>query len=136
MTSALEVDTAQFLLEVLAPAGIARVVTELPGKLVDALPVLQIVRAGGLDDGVILDAPTFVLHAFADAAPNGQKAAAAVLMRAHSALRAACGVVVTVDGSPAVMTRVRVLSGPSPAPYENPGVRHVVSTVQPRIKVA
>lgn len=136
MTAFLQIDTTQLMLELLAPTGLARVVTELPDKLVDALPVLQVVRAGGPNDRIAIDFPTFSLHAYAPASPNGAKAAAALLYKAFAALVTATGQVVTVDGNRAVLVRIDSIGGPSPAPYENTGVRHAVSTVQARIKAA
>ena len=130
----LEVDATQYMLEVLASTQLARVVTLLPGTL-DQL-VLQVVRTGGPNDHFVVDSPIFVLHAFAPKEPNGAKAANMLLYRAFTALLAAVGQVVPVDGGRAVMTRLDLVSGPSPAPYENPNVRHAVSTIQARIKAA
>lgn len=134
--NALEVDCTQFVLEVLAPLNLARIVTELPNKLEAALPVLQVVRVGGPNDAVILDIPTFSLHAYTAAAAGGQKAANMLLQRAFTGLHAAASDVIPVDDGFAVLTRARMLGGPTWAPYDNPAVRHAVSTIQAHIKVA
>lgn len=136
MTSALEVDCTQLLLEILAPAALARVVTELPGALADAVPVLQVVRVGGPNDRIAIDEPTFVLHAFAAAVPSGQKTANMLLHRAFATLVAALGTVVAVDDQRATLLLVDSVSGPSPAPYENTNLRHSVSTIQARVRAA
>lgn len=130
----LEVDATQFMLELLAPARLARVVTELPGDLAAAMPVLQVVRAGGPNDRYVIDQPTFALHAYCATSPNGVKAANVLLYKAFTTLVAATGQVVTVDGGRATLVRVDSIGGPSPAPYENPNVRHAVSTIQARIR--
>lgn len=132
---ALEVDCTEFVVAVLT-AGMpqARVCTELPDKLLAAVPVIQVFRVGGPNDAVILDVPTMTLHAFTAAKPSGQQAANQLLHAAYTTLRLAVGRVVAVTGGNAVMSRVRLLSGCAWAGYENPDVRHAVSTIQPRIK--
>lgn len=134
MTNALHVDVTQFVLEVLGPANLARCGTELPNKLEAALPVIQVIRTGGPNDGVVLDIPTIVLHAYAATSAGGQKAANTLLYQAFGVLQAARGQLVMVDEAPAVMTALRLLGGPFVAAYENQNVRHAVSTIQPRIK--
>jgi hypothetical protein len=142
---ALEVDCTKFLVVVLADAvtdpvtnTVARIVTELPGAdnaggdaLLAAVPVIRVVRVGGPNDGRVLDAATVVLHGFVAKPNQGHR----LLHAAQTALYAAVGRVVTVDGGQAVMTRLRMLSGPSYAPYENTALRHSVMTIQPRIKI-
>lgn len=137
MTAALEVDCVKFLQTVLFEAVtdpvtslVARIVTETPAALAEAVPVVQVIRTGGPDDGRVLDIPTVALHGFVLAPNQGNR----LLIAAIAALRAAIGRVVTVDDGQAVMTRLRVLGGPSYAAYENTALRHRVSLIQPRIK--
>lgn len=135
---ALEVDCDGFIVATLYQRVVepvsgltARIVTELPDTLADALPVIQVVRVGGGDDGVILEAPTVVLHGFA----ANQRQANRLLHAARTVLRTRVGYVVPIDAGRAVMTRVRNVSGPLWAPYENTNLRHAVMTVQPYIKI-
>lgn len=135
---ALEVDCTKFLVTVLYQAvtdpvtsTLARIVTELPDTLDAAVPVIRVVRVGGPNDSIILDSPTVVLHGFVARPDEGYR----LLHAAQTALRAAVGRRVSVDGGWAVMTALRAISGPSPAGYENPGLRHSVMTLQPRIKI-
>lgn len=134
---ALEVDCTGFIVAalyeaVVEPVGddVARIVTELPNTLESALPVIRVVRIGGSNDGYILDAPTLVLHGFAVDRRRTER----LLYAAQTALRAAIGRRVAIDGGHAVMTRLRV-NGPAWASYENPNLRHAVLTIQPRIKI-
>lgn len=136
--NALEVDCTRFIVAALYGGVVepetgrtARIVTELPNKLTDVLPVIQVFRIGGPNDGVVLDSPTITLHGFAAT----QQQANRLLHVAYTTLRLALGRVITVDGGDAVLARVRVLGGPSWAPYENTALRHAVSTVQARIKI-
>lgn len=128
--NALEVDATQFMLEILAPANLARVVTELPGKVELVLPVLQVIRVGGPNDRIVTDMPTFAVHGFA----AKQKDAYVLLLKAFTVLTAAVGRVVTVDGGRAVMSRVDNVGGPAWASTVNPDYRHAVSTIQARIR--
>lgn len=133
-----EVDCVKFLRLILFDAvkdpvsgRVARIVTELPGKLEDAVPVIRVVRTGGPDDGIILDIPTVVLHAFVAQPDAGTR----LLQAARTTLRKAVGRVVAIDGGKATMPRLRVLGGPAWAAYENPALRHAFMTIQPRIKI-
>jgi hypothetical protein len=128
VTAALEVDAVAFVIGVLTDAGVAqRVATDVPADLTAGLPMVRVLRMGGPDDGVIVDEPTMVLHAFA----ASDQAANTVLYQAGSALRAARGV---VRGG-AVLVWCRKLGGPFWAGYDNPAVRHAVSNYQLRIKI-
>lgn len=129
MTGVLEVDAAQLAHDILASALTGtRIVGETPANLQDVLPVVQVLRVGGPDDGVILDMPTIAVHAFAAT----QQAANALCAQAGTAFRDARGQV--VNG--AVATKVRKLGGPNWAPYTNQAVKHAVSLYQLRVKVA
>ena len=138
MSAALEVDCTAFIYAALfqavtepTSAEVARIVTELPNKLdATTLPIIQLFRVGGPNDSRVLDIPTMTLHGYAAT----QQQANRVLYAAFARLRDVVGQVFTVDGGRAVMTRVRLLGGPAWAGYENPNVRHAVSTIQPRIK--
>jgi hypothetical protein len=138
MTGALEIDCAQVVVEVLTTASIGRICTETPDKIEDVLPVIQVIRVGGGDDGYILDEPLIVLHAYVPKDPAGPHVANQLLLTALARLRAARGTVVVLpDGARAVMTRqLDKLSGPSPAIHANPALRHAVMTIRPRIKTA
>lgn len=138
MTAALEVDCTGFVVAALFEAvteptsgDVARIVTELPNTLENSLPVVQVYRIGGPNDGRVLDMPTMTVHGFAASRQKAER----LLYAAQAALRAKIGTVVTLDGGNAVMTHLRVLGGPSWAAYANTNVRHSVLTIQPRIKI-
>lgn len=100
--------------------------TETPAAL--AVPLLQAVRIGGGDDGVILDRATLSVHAFAASRDDARKLAYA----ARSSLYRMRGVVYLG----AVVTKVAVIGGPAWTPYDDVNVRRFTQTVQVSIKTA
>lgn len=128
MTAPLEVDATGWVIRVLNAAGVARAGNRTPDNLQDVMPFIRVTRVGGPDDGHMMDLPTMVLHAFA----YPQEAANGVLYRAGTVLRAQIG----VAQSGAVLSWLRKMSGPQEAEYENPAVRHAVSTYQLHIKTS
>lgn len=103
-------------------------VTETDNDLAANLPQLQVVRIGGGDDGVVLDRPTFSVHAYAATRDAARKLA----LTARTALYAARGVV--FEG--AVVTRVATIGGPAWTPYSNTNLRRFTATYQVSIKAA
>jgi hypothetical protein len=100
--------------------------TETPSAISGEL--LQVVRIGGGDDGVILDRAMLSVHAFAGNRPTAKHLAYV----ARNALFAARGVV--HDG--AVCARVSTIGGPHWTPYDNTALRRVTGTYQVSVKVA
>lgn len=131
MTAALEVDVTGWMITQLQAAlgSLARVGSKTPGDPGDTsgwLPFVRVVRAGGPDDGVILDIPTVVLHCFA----ADLAAANTLAMSTLTAVRGLRGR--PADG--AVVTHVRKLGGPFWVDDANPSVEHVAVTVQLHIR--
>lgn len=104
----------------------ARVVTETPADM--AGPTVRVLRAGGGDDGIVIDEPTMVLHCFDVTAELSRLLA----LDAGAGLRALLGVV----HLGAVLTDLRKLAGPIAADYANTGLRQNILTYQLRIKPA
>lgn len=130
--TALQVDATQVVVDVLAAALDARVLTNLPadnpaGSFMAGLPYVRPIRIGGPDDGHVLDSATFTIHTFA----TTDQEANALSYQAVAALRAATAV---VDG--AVITQVNKLGGPSWAGTDNQALHHAATNVQIRIKIA
>lgn len=100
-----------------------RVLTELPENLADVLPVVQVQRVGGDDDGLRLD------RALVDVDVYGPtRAAASALAR-----QAREGLVVRLRGvktTAAVFGRVSTVSAPAWRPYENPALRRSGATYE------
>lgn len=127
MTAVLEPDVQKIAYDVLSAALTARIVGDTPANLADVLPVLRVFRIGGPGDtyGVFDDA-TIAMHGFA----TDQQGANLLCRQAMQALFNARG---NTYANGAVM-RVRKLSGPTWAPYDNQGVRHAVTLVQLTVK--
>lgn len=100
-----------------------RLCTELPADLADVMPLVQIQRVGGDDDGARLDRALVDADSFA-----GTRQAAADLSRAvHDAL------VLQLRGSMtagAVFGRVSTVSAPAWRPYENTAGRRIGATYE------
>jgi hypothetical protein len=89
------------------------------------VPFVRVVRIGGPDDGITLDAPTMAFHTFA----TGQQSANDLGLRVRAAVYAMRGP--ARDG--AVLAHARTLSGPSWASTENQNLAHAVLLMQARI---
>ncbi len=129
MVRPLEADVISLGVKHLGPAmglQVAQVVTETPGNLTP--PLLQIVRAGGGDDGLVVDEPLVVTHCFA-ATPYEARALA---YQAGTGWRALIGQV--LDGM--TIQSVRTVSGPQLTAYANTSLREAVRTDLIRIKPA
>ncbi|MFI1485788.1 hypothetical protein [Streptomyces sp. NPDC020747] len=100
-----------------------RVLTDLPENLGDVLPVVQIQRAGGGDDGIRLD------RAFIDIDVYGatRQAASQLMSQARSLLLTELRGVVTAA---AVFTSARTITAPFWRSYENPGLRRFGATFE------
>lgn len=100
-----------------------RVLTDLPASLDQILPVVQVQRIGGSDDGFRLDRALIDVDVYA-----ATRGGASLLARqAHSAL------VVGMRGlatSAAVFGRVSTVSAASWRPYENPNLRRFGATYE------
>lgn len=106
-----------------AHLGGVRHCTDLPADLDQILPVNQIQRVGGDDDGFRLDRPLFTVDTYA-----ASRAAAAALAREtrHELVVNLRGVKTTA----AVFGRVSTISAPSWRPYENPALERMGATYE------
>lgn len=93
-----------------------RTLTDLPANLTDVLPVVQIQRAGGDDDGIRLDRAFVDVDVYA----ASRQAASQLMSRTRSLLLTELRGVVTAA---AVFTSARTIGAPGWRPYENPGLR-------------
>lgn len=117
------VDVEAELVAWLADQLAARVLTDLPADLGSVLPVVQIERVGGDDDGIRLDRAFVDVDAYA----STRQAASELLSQARSVLLAHLRGVVTEK---AVFTAARTISAPARRPYENPSVRRFGATYE------
>lgn len=100
-----------------------RVLTELPANLDDVLPVVQVQRVGGGDDGFRLDRALVDVDVYA-----ATRAGASTL-----AGQARHELVVNLRGvatAAAVFGRVATVSAPAWRPYENTGLRRSGATYE------
>lgn len=97
--------------------------TELPADLLDELPINQIQRVGGDDDGFRLDRALVSLDSF-----GATREAASALARQtrHELVVNLRGVKTTA----AVFGGVSTVSAPAWRPYENPGLRRMGATYE------
>lgn len=97
--------------------------TELPADLLEKLPVNQIQRVGGNDDGFRLDRALVSLDSF-----GASREAASELARQtrHELVVNLRGVKTTA----AVFGGVSTVSAPAWRPYENPGLRRMGATYE------
>lgn len=102
--------------------------TETDDKLGDELPLFQVARIGGGDDGYVLDRAMISLHAYAVTRDLARKLA----YQGRTSLFAARGV--RFQG--AVVTKVATIGGPAWTPYTNTNLRRVTGTYQVSIKAA
>lgn len=100
-----------------------RTLTDLPANLVDALPVVQIQRVGGGDDGVRLDRAFVDVDVYA----VSRQAASTLMGQTRSLLLTGLRGTVTTA---AVFTSARTISAPAWRPYENPGLRRFGATFE------
>jgi hypothetical protein len=93
-----------------------RTLTDLPANLGEVLPIVQIQRAGGDDDGIRLDRAFIDIDVYAAT----RQAASTLMSQARSLLLGELrGSTTTV----AVFTSARTITAPAWRPYENPDLR-------------
>lgn len=100
-----------------------RTLTDLPANLTDALPVVQIQRVGGNDDGIRLDRAFVDVDVYA----ASRQAASQLMSQTRSLLLTGLRGTAT---DVAVFTSARTVSAPSWRPYENPGLRRFGATFE------
>lgn len=101
----------------------ARLCTELPADLTDVLPVLQVQRVGGDDDGARLDRALVDIDAYGET-----RADASTLARAaHAALVLDLRGVATTA---VVFGRISTVTAAAWRPYENPALRRMGATYE------
>ncbi|MET9150077.1 hypothetical protein ABZX82_02160 [Streptomyces griseoflavus] len=100
-----------------------RHVTDLPAKLLEVLPVNQVQRIGGEDDGIRLDRALVTVDSYA-----ADRAGASLLARRtrHELVERLPG----VQTSRAVFGRVATISAPAWRPYENTALRRMGATYE------
>ncbi|MFJ4785157.1 hypothetical protein [Streptomyces sp. NPDC088794] len=111
------------LVALLATALGVRHCTDLPANLVSELPLNQVQRVGGDDDGFRLDRALISLDSY-----GATREEASVLAR-----QARHELVVNLRGvktATAVIGRVATLSAPAWRPYENPNLRRMGATYE------
>jgi hypothetical protein len=100
-----------------------RVVTELPARLEEKLPVVQLQRVGGTDDGIRLDRALVDVDVYAatrrDASLLARQVRDDLVMHLRGTATAA-----------AVFGRVSTVSAPAWRPYENPALRRAGATYE------
>jgi hypothetical protein len=100
-----------------------RHLTDLPADLAGVLPVNQVTRVGGDDDGLRLDRALVDIDSYA-----ADRAGASLLAR-----QTRDKLVVGLRGvqtTHAVFGRVSTIAAPAWRPYENPGLRRVGATYE------
>jgi hypothetical protein len=111
------------LVALLAAALDVRHCTDLPANLVSELPLNQVQRVGGDDDGFRLDRALISLDSY-----GATREEASVLAR-----QTRNELVVNLRGvktATAVIGRVATVSAPAWRPYENPGLRRMGATYE------
>lgn len=106
-----------------------RAVTEVPGTLSAAVPLLRVARVGGADDDndPKFDAPTISIDWFG----MNRQAASDLATAGHLAMR------VTLPGKTlngSTITFVQTISGPSWRPWDDTDVRRYGSTYRLHVK--
>lgn len=102
--------------------------TETDDKLANELPLFQVARIGGGDDGYVLDRAMISLHAYGATRDVARKLA----YQGRTSLYAARG----VPFQGAVVTHVGTIGGPAWTPYTNVNLRRFTGTYQVSIKAA
>jgi hypothetical protein len=100
-----------------------RVVTELPSNLVEVLPLIQVQRVGGDDDGFRLDRALVDLDVYA----STRQAASDLARSARSGL---LGHLRGTSTGAAVFNHISTVAAPSWRPYENVNLRRYGGTYQ------
>ncbi len=100
-----------------------RHLTDLPANLVDALPLNQLQRIGGDDDGLRLDRALVSVDSFAATRQAAWQLALETRYQLLFNLRGA-------KTANAVFSRVATIAAPAWRPYENTGLRRVGATYE------
>ncbi|GHD70132.1 hypothetical protein GCM10010317_076780 [Streptomyces mirabilis] len=116
MTAVGSVDVEAELIAWLDTVLDVRVLTDLPANLGDVLPVVQVQRVGGYDDGFRLDRALVDIDVYAAT----REAASALMAQTRSLLLTELRGVAT---DTAVFTVARTIAAPAWRPYENPALR-------------
>lgn len=106
-----------------------RFCTELPADLADVLPVVQVTRIGGTDDGQFSVYDNALMDFDCYAATRS--AARTLAEQIRTSIRT--GLPGQKVGTDAFVIRCRSLTGPSWTPYENTAVRRFTYTAEVRI---
>ena len=117
------VDVEAELVAWLASGLDARVLTDLPANLGEILPIIQIQRAGGSDDGLRLDRAFVDIDVYAAT----RQAASQLMSQTRSLLLTELRGAVTPT---AVFTSARTIAAPAWRPYENPALRRFGATFE------
>jgi hypothetical protein len=123
MTAVGSVDVEAELVAWLHTKLTVRVLTDLPADLGSVLPVVQVQRVGGSDDGFRLDRALVDIDAYAAT----RQGASALMAQARSALLTELRGVTT---DVAVFAAVRTIAAPAWRPYENPALRRFGATFE------
>ncbi|MER5903037.1 hypothetical protein ABT150_23510 [Streptomyces mirabilis] len=116
MTAVGSVDVEAELIGWLDTVLNVRVLTDLPADLGSILPVVQVQRVGGYDDGFRLDRALVDIDVYAAT----REAASALMAQTRSKLLTELRGVAT---DTAVFTVARTVAAPAWRPYENPALR-------------
>ncbi|KOU62039.1 hypothetical protein ADK57_25715 [Streptomyces sp. MMG1533] len=117
------VDIEAELVAWLASGLDVRVLTDLPADLGEVLPVIQIQRTGGGDDGLRLDRAFVDIDVYA----ASRQAASQLMSQTRSLLLTQLRGAVTAA---AVFTSARTIAAPTWRPYENPNLRRFGATFE------
>lgn len=116
MTAVGSVDVEAELIAWLGTVLDVRVLTDLPADLGSVLPVVQVQRVGGYDDGFRLDRALVDIDVYAAT----REAASVLMAQTRSLLLTELRGVAT---DTAVFTVARTITAPAWRPYENPALR-------------
>jgi hypothetical protein len=100
-----------------------RHLTDLPANLLDVLPINQVQRIGGEDDGIRLDRALVTVDSYAADRAGASLLARQTRQELVERLRG-------VQTTRAVFGRVATISAPAWRPYENPDLRRMGATYE------
>ncbi|GGV37258.1 hypothetical protein GCM10010293_41000 [Streptomyces griseoflavus] len=116
-------DVEAELIARLSAALSVRHVTDLPANLLDALPINQVQRIGGEDDGIRLDRALVTVDSYANDRAGASLLARRTRQELVERLRG-------VQTTRAVFGRVATISAPAWRPYENTALRRMGATYE------
>jgi hypothetical protein len=100
-----------------------RVCTETPADMLSVLPVVQVQRVSGADDGFRLDSPAVDVSVYASTRDDASSVSQTILGLFSGDLRG------KVVGT-AVVTGVKTIAGPRWLPYDDTNVRRYQASYQ------